>query len=263
MTPYSFSFDSGYGPLYFLFILAFLLLLVALILLSKARRIRNNFRETKKENPSFLKEHAGSLNSPQIKKVLRGRRSKKAALSLLLAGMLLPSSKLLAQEQGGAPGPLLSQAGIIITIVLLLVPILLAVLLLIVKLKKVFTQLQNKLNTEKADQLANYLSNLPEDEAAALTKRQKALDYRLSHQELSGDQLAEDKKGLLQINGAPGLPIVAVKKKRSSVPILIRNYQSWCSGTWAVLLSGYCLAPRLANILVLNSWLPMRIISVG
>ncbi|HEX7756464.1 MAG TPA: cbb3-type cytochrome c oxidase subunit I [Niabella sp.] len=225
MRPFAFSFDTGEGPSFMLLLLALFLFAIALLLLVKVRRIRNMLRnKTGARNAPSLKEYAGSLNSRQIARVLRTRLPKKTIRSLCICCLGLSATgiplKTFAQAAADATNkPLLSETGIIITIILLLIPVVTAILLLIIKLKHVAARVQNRQNLEKADQLAAYLNDLPEQEAAKLLrKRKQELDYQLSNQELSGDQPVEDKRGLLSINGEPGLPIVAVKQKAQQRP---------------------------------------------
>lgn len=108
----------------------------------------------------------------------------------------------------------MSNPGIIITIILLLLPILLGIVIMILKVMGTIRQAKDHQQLEDADKLAEYLGNLSKEELEEqLVKRKAALDFQLSHQELSGKMPAEDEKGLLHINQPPGLPIVAAKKK--------------------------------------------------
>ncbi|ANH82011.1 cytochrome oxidase subunit I [Niabella ginsenosidivorans] len=225
MRPYRFSLDSGDGPLFILLVLALFLFAIVLLLLVKVQQIRELLRKkTGRPDASFLKECTGSLSSRQIERVLQTKIPKNTVRILLVAWTSLSATDIplntFAQAAADATHkPLLSQTGILITIVLLLIPISLAIVLLTIKLKNVYTRFQNRQNLEKAGQLAAYLDHLPEQEAARLLSRRKqALDYQLSNRELSGDQPAEDKRGLLSINGEPGLPIVAVKQKAQQRP---------------------------------------------
>jgi cytochrome c oxidase cbb3-type subunit 1 len=85
---------------------------------------------------------------------------------------------------------------------------------MILKVMGTIRQAKDHQQLEDADKLAEYLGNLSKEELEEqLVKRKAALDFQLSHQELSGKMPAEDEKGLLHINQPPGLPIVAAKKK--------------------------------------------------
>lgn len=108
----------------------------------------------------------------------------------------------------------MNNPGIIITIILLLLPILLGIVIMILKVMGTIRQAKDHQQLEDADKLAEYLGNLSKEELdEQLVKRKAALDFQLSHQELSGKLPPEDEKGLLHINQPPGLPIVAAKKK--------------------------------------------------
>lgn len=108
----------------------------------------------------------------------------------------------------------MNNPGIIITIILLLLPILLGIVIMILKVMGTIRQAKDQQQLEDADKLAEYLGNLSKEELdEQLVKRKAALDFQLSHQELSGKMPPEDEKGLLHINQPPGLPIVAAKKK--------------------------------------------------
>ncbi|WP_290790072.1 cbb3-type cytochrome c oxidase subunit I [Flavihumibacter sp. UBA7668] len=113
----------------------------------------------------------------------------------------------------------MSNPGIIITIILLLLPILLGIVIVILKVMGTIRQAKDQQQLEDADKLAEYLGNLSKEEFdKQIVKRKAALDFQLSHQELSGKMPPEDEKGLLHINQPPGLPIVAAKKKALARP---------------------------------------------
>lgn len=225
VTPSDFTFNSAVGWTWLLMILTLGLVIAVIVLKNKADGLKGNYKE-KDEEEKQLKDHISYLNSTQIGKLLDYKQRKKGIKSslillLLTTGLsLAPGGDLLAQGTEVPVGSsLLSEAGIIITIVLLMIPILAGVILLIVKITNALNQARNKQNLEEAERLAAYLQSLPEDDIDAELKRRKAaLDYQLTHRELSGDKQAEDEKGLLQINSATGLPIVALKKKALQRP---------------------------------------------
>src|SRR5690606_1577864 len=157
------------------------------------------------------------LNSTQIAKLMEYKKQGKSgkALLLLLSALTLPHGAAWAQGADKVvKGSLLGETGIIITIILLLIPLLFAIVFLILKLSNALNNAKNKKYLEEAAELAAYLRTLPEEEITGeLKKRKAALDYALSHKELSGNEPAEDERGLLQINQQTGMPIVAIKKK--------------------------------------------------
>ncbi len=231
-TPSHFSFNSqemGIGLLLFLL----LALLIAMVVLKqKVNSIRaTHQRQSPEDEHKQIEEHTRNLSSRQIEQLLQYRnkhRNKErhsggiTGLFLLgIAGLLvLCSSPAIAQAPAKTIGkPLLGEAGIIITIILLMVPILAGTLLLIVKVVHALNRQKNQQNLEEAEKLAQYLKSLSEGEAdRALLKRKAALDYGLTHHELSGNQPAEDDRGLLQVSSRTGLPIVALKKKALQRP---------------------------------------------
>src|SRR5690606_2246300 len=102
----------------------------------------------------------------------------------------------------------------IISIIIMLIPLLLSIIFSIENLSSATNNDRKKKNLEEAAELAAYLRTLPEEEITGeLKKRKAALDYTLSHNELSGNEPAEDERGLLQVNQQTGMPIVALKKK--------------------------------------------------
>lgn len=229
-TPSDFSFGSRNALTWLLFILVSGMFFVAILLKQKIKNTRNDFRKKEeKEQAQELKEHTRKLNSSQLGKLLDYKRQYKGnnktgttVLLLLLTTLLslAPASDLLSQGTGKPnTNSLFNETGIIITIVLLLIPILAGVILLTIKVINTLNQAKNRRNMEEAEKLAVYLRSLPEEEVNTELKRRKAaLDYRLTHQELSGKEQADDDKGLLQINGQTGLPIVALKKKALQRP---------------------------------------------
>lgn len=230
MTPSDFSFGSREGITWVIFVFLMALFFAALVLKQKVDGIRNNnAKKGEQEQARALKEHTRNLNSKQIGKLLdykrRGGGNNKRGTSILIllfTAMLsfMSGGNLMAQSTDKPnTNSLLSETGILITIVLLLIPILASVVLLIIKVMSALNQTKNRQNLEEAEKLAAYLRSLPEEEVNTELKRRKAaLDYRLSHHELSGSQPAEDEKGLLQINSQTGLPIVAMKKKALQRP---------------------------------------------
>lgn len=218
-TPSDFSFGSSGALPWMLLVFMLGLFLAVLVLKQQVARIRKSSKKkAQEEQARGLKEHIQNLSSEQIGRLLDHKaRFKSKGLIILL--LLLPVSSLMAQSADGLSGSPLSEAGILITIILLLIPILGGIILLTIKVMSALHQAKNKQRLEEAEKLAAYLRSLPEDEVnTALKRRKAALDYQLTHTELSGHQAAEDEKGLLRINSRTGLPIVALKKKALQRP---------------------------------------------
>jgi cytochrome c oxidase cbb3-type subunit I len=123
-------------------------------------------------------------------------------------------------QSNGQPGSLLSEKGVIITIILILMPILIGMLLMFLRIRRLLRQYRNKKNQEQAEKLANYISTLNNEQmVTALEKRKAALDFQLSHTELSGSFPAVDEKGMVGNPGpASGLTFVSIKKKAAKRP---------------------------------------------
>lgn len=229
-SPFSFN-DAGTWS-WILLIVLMGIFCAAIVLRQRVTMLRDAYRRGKPSvgKQSFAK-HINNLNSKQIEKLLQYKKGKSgggtgAAIALLLLTILsvfIPSNTLIAQtaEQTTTHASLLGNTGILITIVLLAIPVLAAIVLLIVKITNGINQAKNAQALEEAESLAEYLKTMPEDELDTSLKRRKAaLDFRLTQNELSGTEAAEDERGLLQINSQTGLPIVALKKKAVPRPVI-------------------------------------------
>ena len=141
---------------------------------------------------------------------------------------------------------LTSQPGIIITIVLLLIPILLAVVFALVKANNAIKNYANINKKKEALQFADYIKNV--DDAALqqeFTKKDNIPAYSLMHNELSGNEKAEDTKGLLSnISDKHETHFTAAKRKAVIRPTLdpdITKLILWyfgCATFWLVLGTG-------------------------
>ncbi|PWV55632.1 cbb3-type cytochrome c oxidase subunit I [Chitinophaga sp. S165] len=231
-NPSDFSFHSSKTPVWIALLFTLLLLFIAIILKQRIVGVRKIYKKGRPgQQVDQLRKYTLGLNSRQIEKLIQYRQTNKnyvnskgvtALLFLIFTIGLSMFSYSGANAQDVAKtanSSLLGEAGIWITVVLLLIPITAGVVLIFVKVNSVLNQQKNKYLTEEAEALAAHLRSLPEEEADALLKRRKAaLDYRLTHNELSGNQRAEDEKGLLLIHDGVELPIVALKKKALQRP---------------------------------------------
>lgn len=219
----------------FIFLLIFLLIVLG-VTLSMAVKTKEMIRENKKQKENDtgedLSEYLQNLDSSQIETLLKKRKhasgatetvnpsdgSKAKGLSLIISVFF--ATCLFAQNNGDQPGSLLSEKGVIITVILILTPILIGVLLMLLKARRLLKKYQNKRNLAKADKVAGYISTLKDSEIlTALEKRKTALDYQLSHSELSGSESAADEKGMISnVGTASGLTFVAIKKKAVKRP---------------------------------------------
>lgn len=249
MKPFAFSFDSKEVWLWLMLIIALLLLVAAVILKEKVSALKNSYKKHKTEGyKKKLKEYTQQLNSRQIEQLLQYRNKQSSGstgnipiiffISLFL--LFLPGNPLIAQPpEKPSASSLLGEGGIIITIILILIPVLAGLILLTIKISNAINRQRNKMRLEEAAKLAEHLKTLPDEEIdAVLKKRKAALDYSLTHNELSGSEPAEDTKGLLNISQEPGLPIVAIKKKalpRPNIDPALSRLVLWylgCAAFW-------------------------------
>lgn len=248
MKPSAFSFESKEAWLWLMLIIAIMLLIAAFMLKERVSTLRSSYKKHKTEAyKEKLKEYTQQLSSKQIEQLLQLRHKKSSGkagniLLVFLASLFifLPGSNLVAQTPGKPDASsLLGEGGIIITIILILIPILAGLILLTIKISNAINRQRNKIRLEEAAKLAKYLEALPDEEVNdVLKKRKEALDYSLSHNELSGNEPAEDSRGLLNISQEPGMPIVAIKKKalpRPNIDPALSRLVLWylgCSAFW-------------------------------
>lgn len=241
---------SGYSRL-FIYLLLFLFVVLG-IAISMSVKTKEMIRENEKRKASGKEENFSSylqnLDSQQIEILLKRKRNtskdnnipdtsagSKFKSALLLIIPLLTTAGVFAQDNNDQPNSLLSEKGIIITIILVLTPIIIGVLLMFLKVRRLFKQFRKKRYLTEADKLADYISSLNNEEIIALEKRKDALDYQLSHTELSGSFLAVDEKGMISNTGpARELTFVALKKKavkRPNIEPQLAKLILWYVGT--------------------------------
>jgi len=222
--------DTG---LLVLLMIVLLTILVAVLLLSfEAKELVAKIRKKKKEkSTNQFDKYLENMNGSQIEKVLQIKQKQKcinkdsgSIKTVLIVGMqmlamLLPGDSAYAQTKTTARG-IFSEGGVLITIILIMIPILAAIVLMIVKLSNMLRKHRNRQDLEEAALFADYLSTLPEEEATeALSKRKAALDYNLTHHELSGEQEPADKKGLVgNIETEGYINFITRKKKAQKRP---------------------------------------------
>lgn len=223
--------NLGMSPGYGLFIiigLVVLALLVAVIYLSTRSKSLVAESQLPGNRESLFRKYVANMSSEQIERILkakspsnnisRGRSNQKIAMIaiLLFLGSVFNGLPAHAQTTANGGGGLFSEAGILITITLILIPILLGIVLMIVKVSGLLKNHRLKKETEEAALFAEYLANLPEEEASeVLAKRKAALDFNLTHQELSGNRQPADTKGLLGNIETSGYISFVEKKKRA------------------------------------------------
>ncbi len=225
--------SNSNGSMIILFFIAIALLIAAIFLKIKTSKMISAGRREKQEtDKDRLNQYVNNMDSKQIEEFIRYNQTRRKTnklpgnitnsklLSFLLVLLFsLYNQGLFAQSRASGNSSPFSNTGVIITIILVLVPILAGVVLMIVKVKNILRQNDNKKNVAEAEELANYLKSLPDDEIEhVMMKRKAELDYRLSNIELSGNLSAEDTKGLININTNSSLPVFAIKKRAQKRP---------------------------------------------
>lgn len=109
---------------------------------------------------------------------------------------------------------LLNQSGIIITIVLIAIPALVAIIVLIVKSSTLAKNLKKR---RDLDIFNKHLEEMSTEELRELEDRHRKLGYTLEHNELSGNEKADDKRGLInRISKVENYRFIETKKR--SIP---------------------------------------------
>lgn len=131
---------------------------------------------------------------------------------------------------------LFSESGIIITLILILIPVLIAAMIVVLKAFKLFKKHFKKKELEKFN---TYLKELNPEEITKLEQRKKALEFALSNNELAGNDIPEDPKGLINnIAEADSFRFIEQKKKGQARPYVepaLTNLILWyigCATFW-------------------------------
>lgn len=212
-----FSLHSATGLLTICFAVTMTILLLTLYLSVHAAKLRRQSRSKKNQaHDTMAAAELSSMNGRQLTLLLHFKRPVKTILLVMLA----LNSSIVAMAQDGKPTPLMNQTGILITIILILVPILAGVALMVVKLTKVIHQYRRRSAAQIATHLADYLTTLDDAPALdALEQRRQALDYQLTHNELSGTWPAADSKGLLsEVSNENDVNFIRHKRKAAMRP---------------------------------------------
>jgi cytochrome c oxidase cbb3-type subunit 1 len=213
------------GLMWFFAILILIVFFAALYVYGKVKQIKEISDKSVGET-AHLNDYLNSMDSRQIDSYLKFKKDKYKingdhGTSILIWVVVILGTvfnALPAHAQGKSS--FWTEGGVIITLVLIAIPILAGVLIMILKISNLFKVYRNRQNLVEAEKLAIYLKESETGEIEQiLAKRKKALDFTLSHQELSGNHIAEDSKGLLQqVNINSVLPVVAAKKRAAKRP---------------------------------------------
>jgi cytochrome c oxidase cbb3-type subunit 1 len=201
-----------------------LLLISALILKSKLISIlKNRYQIKSHANEDTIKTHISTFSRKQLNQYLsyweKIQRNNKLQRPISIIILSLLSQPIFAQNEEITDSSLMTNGGMIITFILIMIPVILIIAFMIIKIRKSVSSLSNKQKQMEAEKLAQYLRSLPEEDIEEKIKRRKeALDFELENNELSGENVVRDDKGLISVNPDKSLPFVAVKKKADRRP---------------------------------------------
>lgn len=107
-----------------------------------------------------------------------------------------------------------NESGIIITIILISIPVIIASIILIMK---AYGYLNKFLKKKELEKFNSYLKALPPEEILKLEAREKELEFKLSNNELAGNAVPLDSKGL--INNITDIESIRfIEQKRKGIP---------------------------------------------
>ena len=153
-------------------------------------QITENEEWNKLNTDTHFTDHLKNLSKVQIQKFINLKKSSKLknnpnTLKTIL--FLLFSTTIFAQDPANPKENFFSQPGIIITVIIVLIPILLAVIFAMLKANNALKTYLNKGKAAEAQDFAQHIESLDDQEIEEnLTKREHALDFNLSNNELSG-----------------------------------------------------------------------------
>lgn len=187
----------------------FIILPLIAVILFFAFKISQNVQQYlahKRENNKIkFDKYVQDMNSQEIDVLKKYKTNKidKKVLSIILIGFLsVLSSAIMAQTPDAVPAKretLFSEPGVIIVLIMVLIPILVGVLLFLAKIKNNLNSYFNKEKEKEAKDLAQYLANtdnIPDE--AILLKLKERFDYILPEHPLSGNNPADDTRGLVE-----------------------------------------------------------------
>lgn len=192
-------------------------------------------------------DHLKNLSKSQIRKFINLKKANrlKSSKNINTIILLLLSSGAFAQNTD-AKANLFSEPGIIITVILILIPILLGVIFALVKANNAVKTYINRGKIAEAQQFAAHIETMDNLEIEQnLIRREHALNFNLSNNELSGNVPAEDKIGILNnIREKHEIHFTSLKKKAVRKPGLdpdISRLMIWyfgCATFWLVVGTG-------------------------
>lgn len=211
--------------LFVLFIVFLFIFLVAFLLKERIRDVSRYLLNNKtKIRVVYGKRYLKNLNAEQIRRIIAYKRNQqlgKKFIALLFFGLAIGSIDAVAQQPitNVTADSMWGKTGIIITLVLLAIPILLAVVLLFIKIGRRLNTLDVQARKKEAKGIAEILSQTHlEDMERDLLALRDAEEYRLKPDQLSGTTVANDERGLINVNEELEIAIVSRKKKATYRP---------------------------------------------
>ena len=225
------------------------LIFIGVLYLKFKDQVTENEEWKKVNNDIHFADHLKNLSKNQIQKFITLKKSKKLkqnSNSLKTILFLFFSSAIFAQNPSNPKDNFFSQPGIIITVIIILIPILLAVIFAMIKANSVVKDHFNKTKITEAQDFATHIETLNNQSLEEnLTERERALNFNLSNNELSGTQIVQDKIGVIHnIREKHETHFVALKKKAIRKPSLEPNIARliiWyfgCATFWLVVGTG-------------------------
>ena len=243
--------DNNSLGLWLLLLIIFIpaLIFIGVLYLKFKDQVTENEEWKKVNNDIHFADHLKNLSKNQIQKFINLKKSNKLkqnSNSLKTILFLFFSSAIFAQNPSNPKDNFFSQPGIIITVIIILIPILLAVIFAMIKANSVVKDHFNKTKITEAQDFATHIETLNNQSLEEnLTERERALNFNLSNNELSGTQIVQDKIGVIHnIREKHETHFVALKKKAIRKPSLepdIARLIIWyfgCATFWLVVGTG-------------------------
>lgn len=115
-------------------------------------------------------------------------------------------------------GNIFGESGIIITLVLILIPVLFASVIIIIK---AYAAINHYLKKKELEAFREYLKGLSNEEVAKLEEQKRALEFSLSNNELAGENIPIDNKGLINnVSSIKSIRFIEQKKKSQPRPYI-------------------------------------------
>ena len=243
--------DNNSLGLWLLLLIIFIpaLIFIGVLYLKFKDQVTENEEWKKVDNDIHFADHLKNLSKNQIQKFINLKKSNKLkqnSNSLKTILFLFFSSAIFAQNPSNPKDNFFSQPGIIITVIIILIPILLAVIFAMIKANSVVKDHFNKTKITEAQDFATHIETLNNQSLEEnLTERERALNFNLSNNELSGTQIVQDKIGVIHnIREKHETHFIALKKKAIRKPSLEPNIARliiWyfgCATFWLVVGTG-------------------------